>query len=337
MGDTKIIRTIHTTDSPGQKLIKNISETPVDLKLIDNRLDTFRKWPNTKLSPKVLADAGFYFTGYADVVRCAFCGVEGRHWDAKDDPMADHREWRADCPFVQRKNSRTVTVDTCGKHDLADETPQQAATIGTEEVKNIWGASVGRGPLHTDFVSKERRMETFNQWPKCMKQKPAELAEAGFYYLGVGDQTICFYCGGGLKDWEETDDPWEQHAFWFPKCNHVILKKGQEFIDRVVEKKDEGRNGALDEPGSSGLSRGATEEATEATTTAATTTAETKDNLNGDQDANAVPICKICYVNQVNVMFLPCGHIISCIDCSEALKQCPICRQNITFVARGFF
>ena len=48
---------------------------------------------------------------------------------------------------------------------------------------------------------------------------------------GKGDQTVFFYCGGGLRDWEETDDPWVEHAAWFPKCMHVVLIKGQAFIE----------------------------------------------------------------------------------------------------------
>ena len=40
-------------------------------------------------------------------------------------------------------------------------------------------------------------------------------------------------------------------------------------------------------------------------------------------------ICKICWSNQVGVVFLPCGHLISCVNCSPKLKDCPFCRQFI--------
>ena len=50
---------------------------------------------------------------------------------------------------------------------------------------------------------------------------------------GVGDSVRCYYCGGGLRNWEAGDDPWEEHAKWYPKCAHVILVKGQEYVDRV--------------------------------------------------------------------------------------------------------
>ncbi|XP_054278472.1 baculoviral IAP repeat-containing protein 3-like [Macrosteles quadrilineatus] len=60
-----------------------------------------------------------------------------------------------------------------------------------------------------------------------------ELAEAGFFYAGKKDQTICFYCGGGLHHWQDIDDPWEEHAKWFPKCPFVLVHKGQDFVNEM--------------------------------------------------------------------------------------------------------
>ena len=37
----------------------------------------------------------------------------------------------------------------------------------------------------------------------------------------------------------------------------------------------------------------------------------------------------ICMSNQVGVVFLPCGHLISCVNCSPKIKDCPFCRQFI--------
>ena len=52
-----------------------------------------------------------------------------------------------------------------------------------------------------------------------------ELADAGFYFLGVHDQTKCFYCGGGLQNWEMTDDPFFEHAKWYPTASIFSGKK----------------------------------------------------------------------------------------------------------------
>lgn len=49
-------------------------------------------------------------------------------------------------------------------------------------------------------------------------------------FVGVGDQVRCFHCDGGLRHWDPDDDPWTEHARWFPSCSFIKLVKGQEFI-----------------------------------------------------------------------------------------------------------
>lgn len=39
--------------------------------------------------------------------------------------------------------------------------------------------------------------------------------------------------------------------------------------------------------------------------------------------------CKICMSEEVGVVFLPCGHLLTCVMCAPALSTCPLCRQPI--------
>lgn len=63
-----------------------------------------------------------------------------------------------------------------------------------------------------------------------------ELSKAGFYYVENPDRVQCFSCKLILEDWCVTDDPWEEHAFWNPKCKHVMDKKGSDFINDINKK-----------------------------------------------------------------------------------------------------
>jgi len=49
-------------------------------------------------------------------------------------------------------------------------------------------------------------------------------------FTGQGDGTICFHCGGWLKNWRPTDDAWREHALWFPYCVYIRYIKGEEII-----------------------------------------------------------------------------------------------------------
>uniref|UniRef100_A0A8W8JHB2 Uncharacterized protein n=1 Tax=Magallana gigas TaxID=29159 RepID=A0A8W8JHB2_MAGGI len=74
------------------------------------------------------------------------------------------------------------------------------------------------------------RVGSFQDWPTSLTQTPQVLALAGFFYAGHGDSTRCFFCGGGLRNWEPGDDPWTEHARWFPKCAFVRQYRGDEFV-----------------------------------------------------------------------------------------------------------
>ena len=50
---------------------------------------------------------------------------------------------------------------------------------------------------------------------------------------GLSDHVRCFHCNNGLRNWEAEDDPWVEHARWYPRCNFVLLSKGPEYIYQV--------------------------------------------------------------------------------------------------------
>ena len=77
-------------------------------------------------------------------------------------------------------------------------------------------------------------MRTFRDWPPALKQRPKDLADAGFYYIGYSDQVRCFYCDGGLRNWQPDDDPWTEHSRWFSKCGFIRLVKGDDFIKKCL-------------------------------------------------------------------------------------------------------
>ncbi|MET0103904.1 MAG: baculoviral IAP repeat-containing protein [Sedimenticola sp.] len=69
----------------------------------------------------------------------------------------------------------------------------------------------------------EDRLKTFDSWPKQMMPNKYDLAKCGFTYTGTGDNVKCFHCGIHLKDWERTDNPWNEHYKWSPACNYLKM------------------------------------------------------------------------------------------------------------------
>lgn len=50
-------------------------------------------------------------------------------------------------------------------------------------------------------------------------------------------------------------------------------------------------------------------------------------------------VCKICFEKEVEVLFLPCYHLVSCQGCKEQLaqKKCPLCRAAYQGTIRVYF
>lgn len=47
------------------------------------------------------------------------------------------------------------------------------------------------------------------------------------------------------------------------------------------------------------------------------------------QSDNHTPKCRICKKNPPQVMFLPCGHFVCCIECHWTIKVCIICEKTL--------
>lgn len=246
---------------------------------IEERLKTFVDWPVPFLSPEILAANGFYYLGRGDEVRCAFCKVEIMGWVEGDDPVKDHHKWAPKCPFLAGAGA-----DECG-------------TVALLQPK----------PKHPQYVTEHSRLASYSDWPPSMAQTPQQMAEAGFYYTGKGDKTVCFYCDLHLKDWEAKDNPWEEHARWFDSCAYVSLVKGPDYAQKVIT-----------EAHLVGESSPAMDTSVVAETTAATD-------------------CIICCSNERRVCFVPCGHVVACTKCALTCDVCPMCRQNYTSVIRVYF
>lgn len=193
-------------------------------------------------------------------------------------------------------------------------------------------------PEFPEYAVEAKRVESYEDWPKTIRQRPQQLSDAGFFYTGKGDRVCCFSCGGGLKDWEQNDDPWEQHAMWYGKCEYLKLMKGNDFIEKMAKKRDEMCKASNEEMASS--SSQASSSATSSTARLSETSASEKmeeDKSDEEEEKKDSKLCKICYSNEYNTIFLPCGHVIACAKCASSVTKCPACRQPYTNVMRVYF
>nr|XP_031289323.1 baculoviral IAP repeat-containing protein 7 isoform X1 [Camelus dromedarius] len=110
----------------------------------------------------------------------------------------------------------------------------QLRPLAEEEEEEGPGALSAR-PAFPGMGSEELRLASFYDWPLTSAVQPELLAAAGFFHTGQQDKVRCFFCYGGLQSWERGDDPWTEHARWFPRCEFLLRTKGRDFVCSVQE------------------------------------------------------------------------------------------------------
>ncbi|XP_052096884.1 baculoviral IAP repeat-containing protein 2-like isoform X8 [Mytilus californianus] len=143
----------------------------------------------------------------------------------------EHTENKKDT-YLEPEVNNTLRHGACGCYE----------STSSSRISNNDTSSFGIGfdnPRYPNYAALQVRISSFQGWPSYLDQTPKQMATAGFLFAGYQDYTRCFFCGGGLRNWEAGDDPWVEHARWFPKCTYLRQNKGERFIKAVQEKHEQ--------------------------------------------------------------------------------------------------
>ncbi|XP_064888412.1 baculoviral IAP repeat-containing protein 7 isoform X2 [Columba livia] len=304
------------------------------------RLRTFWQWPHTApVSARDLAKAGFFFVGPRDQVQCFCCGGVLMDWGPGDCPVAEHLKFFSSCKFIRGEDAGNQEMFPL--QEIFD-------TVDGQFLSLLQGIdSEEAAPQNPEMVTEEMRLSTFRNWPQYSDMHPEQLARAGFFYTGQGDVVKCFYCDGAVRNWSFRDDPWREHAKWYPECEFLLRSRGREFVSSVQEAFSSTLISPRDswdqiEQDSSAL-QGAVQRETE--TSSSTEEMRSVQQKESDESWMSTEeqlrlqeerMCKVCMDRDVSVVFVPCGHLVTCGECASNLRLCPICRAVIRESVRTF-
>ncbi|XP_070538725.1 baculoviral IAP repeat-containing protein 7-B-like [Ptychodera flava] len=167
--------------------------------------------------------------------------------------MNEHRYYFPSCKFARGEEvgnePMRLTTSKQSENNVGSverqrpRDPSRVDVIGSKHSERDTGAgahaqseysSQTLPPKHPEFADKAVRLDSYRQWKGSVA--PELLAIAGFYFTGIEDNVRCFYCDGTLRNWEPTDEPWIEHARWFPKCQFVLKNRGSAFMKYVADK-----------------------------------------------------------------------------------------------------
>ncbi|XP_049543972.1 baculoviral IAP repeat-containing protein 7-B [Anopheles darlingi] len=314
---------------------------------LNARIRSFENWTAGNVQePGRLAEAGFYYLGEADEVRCFHCDGGLRLWLADDDPWFEHARCFPLCRFLQLVKGKTFIDNVQGQVarnqqaepavptatsspsvsvvDAPARTPVSVPAaarmtldeaLSTEPVQQAlqMGLNIGRIRAAT-----KRRLETTGQ-PFLTSQELVEVV---------------------LDDQIEEEDLEPSTSSRMERRMEAELRQwtimGQKQSDVSVDaapgsgpKACEGNqatgadNSCLVTHASEQISSTLSDEAV----------LRLKEENKRLKDARE---CKICMSEELGVVFCPCGHLVSCVQCAPAVTHCPLCRVLIRGRVRTF-
>ncbi|CAG2242643.1 BIRC2_3 [Mytilus edulis] len=166
-----------------------------------------------------------------------------RNFDHHDTVRDEPGAIEISIPRIQSHESNTYThsnknfKSNCNinSQNMSTNNDSPASDFERNCTNNQAGIDI-QSPKYVNYSPLQIRISSFEGWPGYLNQTPRAMALAGFLFAGYHDYTRCFHCGGGLRNWESGDDPWVEHARWFPQCGFLQLNKGENFIQAVLKK-----------------------------------------------------------------------------------------------------
>lgn len=285
-----------------------------------NRLKTFQMyppWPKDYVDIKKLAKAGFFYAFNRDNVHCAFCRGQVCRWDRDDDPMAEHARHFSTCPFIM---GGEVGNEPIGEDPFpGPKRPRPYDVCGINQ--NFPISDPHYEPEQQNYQDQDNNDQ--QQAEPILNRRPSPDAQPRSL-APVEPQNYI----------QQQPQPQLSQPMQRPVPSLAPLVPPIEIPSHLAEP-NRRRNTPNVYPANQYLrltdypvNQQRPNNETIVSNQNYSSEQSNNNNLNG--------ICKICYTNSIELVFLPCGHSVSCLSCAERLHDCPFCRETITTRIRTY-
>ncbi|XP_071104914.1 putative inhibitor of apoptosis [Haliotis cracherodii] len=320
------------------------------------------RWAGRK-DRRTLARAGFAFTGIGDKVECERCGLKLLNWTDTDDALHEHATRRTHCPFIvslYRKLGQTPPpkhpqyqhlqarldsfVDWPTRY--VPKTPEELAAAGFFYIGSAdrvtcfqcgitlrdWEeehdpvAEHQRYSEHCQFINKTdlNQLGVATRTVEAIAtEKRTQLLDTCIPNVVVGAsphlnttdniQTQNRDIGGACHTRSKNASPDVLTSFRRPTST---LGSEQSALEHHSE------DDKIQPPHSKSLSN----------TLPVTSQRLALEN----RRLKAKRTCRVCQMEAVSVLFLPCGHLVTCSDCAPKVSECSVCGKTILGTVKTF-
>lgn len=285
------------------------------------RLKSFISWPSHHcISLTTLAAAGFFSNDIEDQVTCFFCGGKLHQWEANDEPWEEHARNFPHCKWLEEQKGKNFVDNVQKKYGTSvgvNHTTQHGHVAVSTERK------LGRGevlPAKTYNKKKDGTVKAEYDLDSILKSEEVQVLVGMGFDVSTIKTVIRKRLKQGLSAYQDTED----------LLNAIFVEDENSQTSDDNETKRRGSDPVHS------LENQRQTENNQDDVRKSLQTMETEDTQNKlallSQKLEKLEeknLCKICVDGEVDVLFLPCKHLVVCKNCSEKLDECPICRSYI--------
>ncbi|XP_052783353.1 uncharacterized protein LOC128219569 isoform X2 [Mya arenaria] len=329
------------------------------------RESSFNTCPEIHVSPHVLAEAGFFYAGTADCSRCFHCGIGLRHWSREDDPWTEHARFSLECQYViahkgmefinlvklaldlTEESSEDTDRQMPGNQDETSSSTATTTTTTTEETAQNTTVEPNRS---TDVLSTGAAQSVLQMgYSETMVRQAITRCEGKYGLAGLTGENIMeevFAIEEGTS--ESTEIPIESatntsSTTTDTRSSSTPASEDRNSVSPMTSLPPSAHMGhsapiqgnLLSLP----VTRHAISEEVPSTKEAESDGSRidhrrrlVMENKNMKKDN----LCSKCKQRDICIVFLPCGHLITCEACGNTLRQCFSCGARVRGTVRTY-
>ncbi|CAH0586957.1 unnamed protein product [Chrysodeixis includens] len=320
---------------------------------LNERLGSFARWPADRpQAPRALAEAGFFHTGTDDQVRCFYCDGGLGKWEAGDTPWSEHAFWFPHCGYVILVKGQEFIDATRRRHAVkhtvsisAERSRQRNAagniTITESQVEECMESAIAAAALGAGLDAARVRRAI----AKRLRNTGIPFSSSEALIDAVLDEQLNEEPWGVSQQSRLARDILAETFGDFPNPSRRNNAANQ--MDRLAESESEPESEDDHPPPSSPPPRQPQPAAPTSKPPENTSSAENVESTpepegkklsleEENRQLKEARLCKVCMDSEVSVVFLPCGHMVSCGRCGAALGACPLCRAAVRALVRAY-
>ncbi|KAK7107241.1 hypothetical protein V1264_015192 [Littorina saxatilis] len=259
---------------------------------VASRRQTFIQWDNSQaphLNQVILS--GMFYAGYADCVRCFYCGVGLRRWWTTDDVWTEHVRWKPGCRYLRAIKGDNFIQDTQRRLGIVShggaQDSQRTSNSAQASYHTTVSSATGSQPVVSATTTTNSTSPTAQTRPtKNNSTHPSTATQISFSSSSTSSPSSSSASAVGLSSWRRSESGGQSREM------HRRSKIGR-------RRASVGRAGASDPP---------------------------EGRLQVLSETSQA--CPVCYRTPTDTILFPCRCVL-CESCAAPVTSCPLCSELI--------